>query len=158
MCYPNFEQKYDRLQRLHKPILLCTRLRPVPIFVLLSACALCRKTTIAPASACIASGAKIRYPIDIMYSANSMTRMLHNIERLGALNSAADSSRKMMPNRGNSGECVKIKTTISRRPLSATAHFDAFSCDDLSRFKLRVFDISSIVTSMLLVPTSFPTS
>ena len=49
----------------------------------------------------------------MMYIANSMTRMFYNMEKLGALNNAADNSRKMMPNTGNSGECVKIKTTIS---------------------------------------------
>ena len=43
----------------------------------------------------------------MMYIANSIARMFHNIERLGALNSAADSNRKMMPNRGNSGESIK---------------------------------------------------
>ncbi len=64
-------------------------------------------TVALPARAGKANGAKIRYPIDTMYGANSMTRLLHNIERLGALNSAADSSRKMMPNRGNSGESIK---------------------------------------------------
>ena len=43
----------------------------------------------------------------MMYIANSIARMFHNTERIGALNSAADSNRKMMPNRGNSGESIK---------------------------------------------------
>ena len=42
-----------------------------------------------------------------------MTRMLHNIERLGALNSAADSSRKMPLNTGNIGGSIKDTSEMS---------------------------------------------
>ncbi len=70
-------------------------------------------TVALPARAGKASGAKIRYPIDMMYSANSMTRMLHNIERIGALNSAADSSRKMPLNTGNIGGSIKDTSEMS---------------------------------------------
>ena len=43
----------------------------------------------------------------MMYIANSIARMFHNTERIGALNSAADSSRKMPLNTGNIGGSIK---------------------------------------------------